>query len=294
MSEEAETPRTKQVALLRALLQTRVAPDALSWLDGMCGKVADDNGTRALYMAFSAAGRRIGKEPLKPTRDERAAAAAARTDWDLSSWTVDQAARLLLLLALRADSGDALTAKLKPLFQSADLGELQALCKSLPLLPFPESHRARCADIVRTNITSVFEAVAHENPYPKEQLEEGAWNQMVLKALFVGVKLYPIQGIDERANPELARILCDYAHERWAAGRTISPELWRCVGPFADDSMLADLERAVAEDDGPGALGALLALKTCPHEGAAPLRENAPLPPGLLADGDWKHLGDLQ
>ncbi|MEE8104633.1 MAG: EboA domain-containing protein [Planctomycetota bacterium] len=294
MSEETETPRAKQVALLRTVLQNRIAPDALAWIDAARAKVAVADEPRTLYMAFSAAGRRTGKEPLKPTPDERAAAGAGRADWDLSSWTVDQAARVLLLLELRAESGDALTARLDPLFQSADLGELQALCKSLPLLPFPEAHRARCADIVRTNITSVFEAVAHENPYPTEQLDEGAWNQMVLKALFIGVKLYPIQGIDERANPELARILCDYAHERWAAGRKISPELWRCVGPFADDGMLADLERAVSDDDGPGALGALLALKTCPHDGAAPLREAAPLPAGLLADGDWKHLGDLQ
>ncbi len=59
--------------------------------------------------------------------------------------------------------------------------------------------------------------------------------------------LYLIQGIDERANPELARMLVDYAHERWAAGRDVSPELWRCVGRFANSEMLADLERVLTE-----------------------------------------------
>ena len=68
---------------------------------------------------------------------------------------------------------------------------------------------------------------------------------MVLKALFVETTLAPIVGLDERANPELARILRDYAHERWAAGRPVSPELWRCVGPFATDAAaLDDLDRA--------------------------------------------------
>ena len=45
---------------------------------------------------------------------------------------------------------------------------------------------------------------------------------MVLKALFVESTLHPIQGLDARANEALAHMLCDYAHERWAAGRPVS------------------------------------------------------------------------
>jgi hypothetical protein len=99
---------------------------------------------------------------------------------------------------------------------------------------------------VRSAVKPVFEAVAHRSPYPSEFLDEPAWNQMVLKALFIGSELAPLQGLDERANPELAEVLLDYAHERWAAGRPVSPELWRCVGPFAQERALEDLERVVA------------------------------------------------
>ena len=53
--------------------------------------------------------------------------------------------------------------------------------------------------------------------------DEHRWNHMVLKALFNGAALAPIQGLDERANPELAAMLRDYAHERWAADRAVSP-----------------------------------------------------------------------
>ena len=71
---------------------------------------------------------------------------------------------------------------------------------------------------------------------------------MVLKALFVDSALAPITGLDERANPELARILIDYARERWAAGRPVTPELWRPVKPFMEDPAIkAELDRARAE-----------------------------------------------
>lgn len=69
---------------------------------------------------------------------------------------------------------------------------------------------------------------------------------MVLKALFIGSRLAPILGLDDRANPELAHILHEYAHERWAAGRSVSPELWRCVGRFAENEAdIADLAHAL-------------------------------------------------
>ena len=90
---------------------------------------------------------------------------------------------------------------------------------------------------------------------------------MVLKALFVDSTLAPIQGLDERANSALARILCDYAHERWAAGRPVTFELWRCVGPFAEGEMLDDLKRAL-EEGGASSKGAALALAASPDPAA--------------------------
>jgi hypothetical protein len=60
------------------------------------------------------------------------------------------------------------------------------------------------------------------------------WNQMVVKAVFIESPLWPIQGLDERCNMRLARMLVGLVSERRAAGRPISPEVWRCIAPYLD------------------------------------------------------------
>jgi len=250
---------------LEGWLTARITADAKKWLDERGAAIAAGGPERLLFMSFSGATRYAGKAPLELSADERAAAEAARPGWQPADWHCGEAARTLLVLSLPHADREAYVATLDKLFASADMGELKALYQALPLLPHAEAHVARCAEGIRTNMTSVFCAVAHRNPYPRERLDEAAWNQMVLKALFVGVPLWPIDGIDERANAALTRMLCDYAHERWAARRAVSPELWRCVALKPDDAARADLERALAGNDETGAKGAALALREAGH-----------------------------
>jgi hypothetical protein len=115
---------------------------------------------------------------------------------------------------------------------------------------------------------------------------------MVLKALFVGSALHPIQGLEERANPTLARMLCDYAHERWAAGRPVAPELWRCVGPYADAEALADLQRVLATGDATERKAAVLALSASPDARARELLGGAADLAAAVAQGEltWDNL----
>ena len=58
---------------------------------------------------------------------------------------------------------------------------------------------------------------------------------MILKAIFVGSSLAQVQGLNRRANLALAQMLVDYAQERQAANRPITPELWQLVKPFVKE-----------------------------------------------------------
>lgn len=227
--------------LLNCWLSQQVTQEGFAWLAEKQKQISADGNVRVFFAAFSAVPRYTGKENLELTSSDLQAADRMRRGWYPSSWSVDQAARTLLVLALPQEDMQKYLLALDQIFSTADVGELVALYQSLSLLPFPEQLRKRAAEGVRSNMTSVFNAVALHNAYPADYFDNIAWNQMILKALFVGSPLYLIQGLDRRANPELAQMLIDYARERLAAKRSVSPELWRCVRQFADAEILTEI-----------------------------------------------------
>ncbi len=276
-------------AALQHWLDQRLDAAGAEWLRESVVTLQGGGTERDLFRCVSLASRKLGKAPLALDATALAVAEKARPGWDPAPWTVDQAARIRLLLAAATDS-DTFVRRLDQLCATADLDELVAFYCGLPVYPDPPRHRLRAAEGLRTNMKVVFEAVAHRNPYPAEQLPEDAWNQMVLKALFVGSTLAPIVGLDRRANVTLARMLGDYAHERWSAGRQVSPELWRCVGPFASGPLLVDLGRVLETGTLPERAAAVLALRSASDPEAHQLLDrHAALRDAVAARGiDWK------
>ncbi len=264
-----------RMALLRSWLAARLDTERLEWLDGQIEKIGS-GAPSALAMAIGLAPRKLGKDDLSPTEEEQRAAASLRPGLDASGWSVDQAARILFLLASFDGDEAAFAARLDELMTRGEIGEQIALLRGLPLYPGEAALTARAAEGVRSAVQPVFEAVAHANPYPQEQFSEDQWNQMVLKALFIGSKLAPIQGLDARRNADLAKMLVDYAHERWAAGRPVSPELWRGVGPFAAEGDIADLAKVLRDGSEAERLAAALALSESSLPSARSVLDTAP------------------
>lgn len=258
----------KYLELLHGWLARQLDDTGLAWLDEQLGKAGGAD--RDLYLAIGLAPRKLGKADLQLDPDDLAAADAARLGWNPADWSIDQAARAALLLVAARDAG-GFPGKLEQLCNTADVRELIAFYQALPLYPNPGAYVARAGEGARTNMKAVFEAVAHHNPYPAENFDDHTWNHLVLKAVFVGSSLNAIHDFDRRRNADLARTLVDYAHERWAAGRAVTPELWRAVGPFIDESMLDDMKREAESGDPLERQAAVLALRDSDDPGARDL-----------------------
>ena len=229
---------------LAQLLEQQLTSDAWQWARSSAEMIGADGASqlneRQLFLRFSAAVRHSPKNKL----DLDSVTETHGIDgWQARHWRLDHALRVFLLLHLPALDGPTLRQLLDRMFQAADLGEAEALYLAIPLLPHPEQHIDRATEGLRSNVKSLFEAVAHYSPFPAAHFDGQSWNQMVLKSLFIESALDPIYGLEQRSNPQLTRMLCDYAHERWAASRSISPELWRCVGACPDANALSDLTR---------------------------------------------------
>lgn len=270
--------------LIAAWVGRQAPADGMRWLEERLGAVREDPSTRTIAIALGFVPRKLGRADLALSAADFEAADTARPGWTPRDWSVDNAARVLLLLAYAESIGASrdrewaaeFVATLTDLVRTADAAESVAYFRGLPLYPAADLLRDLSGEGLRTNMRIVFEAVAHHSPFPREQFDRQRWNQMVLKAIFIGSTLAPIQGLDERANEELAEILIDYAHERWAAGRLVTPELWRCVGPFATGRMLDDLARPFASTLAVERRAAALALAASPDPEARRMLADAP------------------
>lgn len=272
--------------LIRSWIASRVDDAAMAWINDRANAIATGD-KKALFLAFGLVPRKVGKAELALTEAERNAAEKYRPGWNPSGWSVDQLVRTFFVATYPASDIAAYVQSLDLMFSTGEVGELVALYQSLPLLPNPAAHVMRAAEGIRQNIKAVFCAVAHNNPFPAEQFSDDQWNQMILKCLFIEVSLRPVIGIDERANAKLMSMLVDFAHERRAAHRSIPAELWRCVGPCADERAIGDLRIALTSDSPAERQAAALALSVSPHPTAKSVLAEAPDLARSIATGEF-------
>ncbi|WP_333767954.1 EboA domain-containing protein [Streptomyces sp. IBSBF 2435] len=198
----ARTPRLSPADAVDADL----TPQGREWLAAAAARAAADPAT--LLADFPAAGRSCGRGPL------------TAPGWD--GWTVDEAARVVLLAGAGAEAAADLYAR-------GDRAERRAVLRALPYLDLGLGALPLIEDALRTNDVALVGAALGP---AAAVLDIGTWRQGVLKCVFLGIPLSAVAGLDERTDAELARMLLDFAHERVAAGRDVPADVLPLVRRF--------------------------------------------------------------
>lgn len=233
--------------IITAIIRENLSPESWSWLAEK--SILGNHSTQQLNTAFVSMPRKTGRAIIHFTKEQAGSLSLARPHFTIDNWTTDRLCRVWLLLHINSAKKADYFSAVENLFLAAEMNELVALYSSLPVLQYPELWRGRSSEGIRSNIGIVLEAIICNNPYPSEQLSEAAWNQLVMKAFFTDKPIQQIIGLDQRINKELTNMLSDYANERWAASRTVNPQLWRCVGKFIDEKNFSNIQRIFHSTD---------------------------------------------
>ncbi|MDP4212481.1 MAG: EboA domain-containing protein [Bacteroidota bacterium] len=225
---------------VESVIRENVDGETWNWLREKGELVYSEKNASTLVETFNLIPRKTGNKKIALSEPE---AGSSDRELYIRGWSIDRLCRVWLIMQVDASDKTAYLAKTGSLFSGASMNELVSLYSALPVLAYAPEWKLRCAEGIRSNIGTVLEAIMYENSYPLNYLDEPAFNQMVLKAFFTEKNVDRITGIDQRANKELALILFDYAHERWAAGRSVDPQLWRFAGRYLDDENFPDIRK---------------------------------------------------
>lgn len=204
-------------------------------------------------------------------------------NWEAKSWNTRTLIRAVFCLSA-AQSLDSNF--MDEAFNTADLNESIDLYQILPLFPANAARTLRASEGLRSNAPVVFNAVAHNNPLPLD-FDQPAWNQMILKALFISSPLSPIMGLEEHWNENLAQMLSDYADERISAKRPVPLELWRCISPYLNERHETMIKALWNSDSEKEQAALSLCIQNSHLDWAKELRASRALPQNL---SNWNQL----
>jgi hypothetical protein len=232
---------------LLADLRTQLPETGRTWLDAALA-TAERGSRPELLRLYTGAAVRAGRGPFAASEALRQAAAGVVFE----RWTIEDAVRAALLLSRATVAAeDEFVLAATACYEEGDASEQQSWLRAVALLPCAARFVALVVDACRTNILPLFEAIACEGPFPARHFPERGFNQMVLKALFNGVPLERIAGLDTRLNPELSRMTDDYVSEREAAGRPVPCDIWLVLAPHAPGAAALDRVRRYLEHADP-------------------------------------------
>ncbi|MGB5204863.1 EboA domain-containing protein [Eudoraea sp.] len=231
---------------LSKILGDSVSEETHTWIENKLDLIIKSKSAKELYLSYSLLAGKIdtAKKPRIQGINQELQEYLIAQNADLL-----QIARIYLLSKVLESDLAYFSIKVANLIQVADTGELETFLKFLILLPNTGDYNQVGVEALRTNIGIIFDAIALNNPYPSIYFNDQQWNQMYLKAAFMERNLGEIVDVEKRANKDLARIISDYAHERWAASRDIDPLFWRPVTGFLEGVLLQDMDHLFRSKD---------------------------------------------
>ncbi|WP_221390519.1 EboA domain-containing protein [Dyadobacter sp. NIV53] len=256
---------------IREVISQNTSPSESDWLTQ---KGSSD--PLELMTAFVASPRNLHKKIITVTPEQAWELNAEIAGFSVNDWSLVRLSRVWLLTQLDSSDKETYVKNISTLFDTAEMNELVALYSALPLLSYPDEWLFRATDAVRSNMGFVFDAIALHNPFPARYFSEQAWNQLVLKTIFNDKPIHFIEGLESRRNEDLAMILSDFAHERWAAGRSVAPQVWRLVSNFMNDIIAGDMQHLLQSRYVPNQQAAAIASFESGYKPAIELISNYP------------------
>ncbi|MCP8900101.1 EboA domain-containing protein [Gilvimarinus xylanilyticus] len=226
-----QTPET----LLESLLRPRLEDKALAFWDKAKAELNTGCNTSRFAALIALASRHSKRRGLALSGADQAAISAEIPGLTLRDWNLLELLRVALICSRNDLNEDSFAADFEAQFTHADEGETCALYRALAFLPAGERFAWRAGEGCRTNMLSVFRAIALDSPYPAKHFDATAWHQLVMKALFLELPVWRLVGLDDRRSAELTRMALDYAEERGSAGRDLPLGLWLCLDDHDPD-----------------------------------------------------------
>jgi len=227
--------------VFQEIIYSKLLDEELDWLtDNIQLSEKDELGNKFI-MSYNLIFRFISNDKIEWNSEELVFLEKKYPSFSESKWSKQTICRALLMVRFTEGNGEK---TLKKLMETCSVKELQDFYKNLFFLAAAPKLTSLVEEGIRTNTTDVFDAIALRNPYSANFLSEDAWNQLVLKAIFMERPLYKIYNLRGRNNEKLALMLNDYIKERWSAGRTVSPEVWQLMLGYNNPELQTTIKKA--------------------------------------------------
>ncbi|ASO22599.1 hypothetical protein FHR81_004043 [Actinoalloteichus hoggarensis] len=203
----------------------------------------------AIRTLFPAVGREVGREVLQPDTDPQGMVHGTR----------DDLTRVMLLGVLASVcSPTQVATEIADLYRYGDDAERRGVLRGLDVVTAAQEPGEGLDRLVDAALILVRDALrandvrlvaAAMGPFAGSRLDAHSWRHGVLKCVFTGVPLAAVARLAERADPELLRMVEDFAAERRAAGREVPADALELLGRVARNGTGA-AEAATSGPDG--------------------------------------------